>query len=102
MNYILAYKDELLSNEIFGEDNSSSVLFYINPHDNGAVFGKKEIDHFLKKQEITPIESYYLPCDNLYVIESLIKHLIFLYQKSGLKEKVNDLEEILRIAESDK
>ena len=102
MNYVLAYNDDLISTEAFGEEKNTSVLFYINPNDNGSVFGKLEIDYFLKKQEISPLNSYYLPCDNLYFIKSMIKHLIFLYQKSGSTEKINDLKEILRIAEAEK
>ncbi|MFW5754894.1 MAG: transglutaminase-like domain-containing protein, partial [Marinilabiliaceae bacterium] len=50
-NFILAYMDEPASGPgIDDQKGASSVLFYINPVNKGAVLGKKEIEHFIKQQ----------------------------------------------------
>jgi hypothetical protein len=102
MNYILAFKDELFLIDDMPKDDISSVLFYINPHDKGALFGKLEIDHFLKQREIQPVDSYYVPSDNLSLIISLINHLIFIHEKAGYLNKSDELKELLNIAKFEK
>lgn len=96
-NFILAYKDEfyeLLNQESSNYDN---ILFYINPFNHGAVLGRKEIDFFLKQQNITPDDSYYQPCNNLEIIQRLLLNLIYSYEKLEYKEKIKDLQDLLKI-----
>ena len=87
-NFILAYKDELLSEDI---------LFYINPYNKGAVLGRKEIDFFLKQQDIEPQPSHFVPCSNPEIIVRMLHNLISAYHKSGYREKAEHFEEVLRM-----
>lgn len=94
-NFILAYKEEMSALFAFDE-SSETVLFYINPANKGTVFGRKEIDSFLKQQKIEPDKSFYAPCSNVAIIERLISNLILSYEKLGYKDKISDLEQILK------
>lgn len=97
-NFILAYIDEFY--ELLGSDssNSDNVLFYINPFNHGAVLGKKEIDFFLKQQNITPEEMFYQPCSNIEIIQRLLLNLIYSYEKLEYESRIKDLQTLLKIA----
>ena len=99
-NFILAYKDELIGGETFDEivDN---ILFYINPYNRGTVLGRKEIDNFLKEQNLEAKKSYYLPCSNPQIIVRMLHNLINAYNKSGYREKVEQFREVLNILTSE-
>jgi len=95
-HFVLAYTDEYAAPEIQGEER---LLFYINPFSKGAVFSKKEIDMFLKQLNIAPEKSYYTPCTNVHIVQRLVRNLISAYTRSGNSEKVEELEEVLKILE---
>src|SRR3989339_436209 len=97
--FILAYKEEISALFAF-EEESEAVLFYINPSNKGAVFGRKEIDYFLKQQKLSPEKSFYVPCSNAEIIIRLINNLIASYEKLSYNDKVSDLEEILTVLKS--
>lgn len=92
-NFILAYKDEF--RQYNSQDESEDVLFYINPYNKGAVLGKKEIDYFVKQQNLKPDKSYYIPCKNQEIVVRLINNLILSYEKLGFNDKIDRLKEIL-------
>jgi len=96
-NFVLAYKDEF--NEFINpESKSENILFYINPFNKGAVLGRKEIDFFLKQQNITPDELFYQPCSNVEVIQRLLLNLIYSYEKLGYEPKIKELQTLLKIS----
>jgi len=96
-NFVLAYKDEF--NEIINpESKSENILFYINPFNKGAVLGRKEIDFFLKQQNITPDEMFYQPCSNVEIIQRLLLNLIYSYEKLGYEPKIKELQALLKIS----
>lgn len=97
-NFILAFIDEFY--ELLGSDssNSDNVLFYINPFNHGAVLGKKEIDFFLKQQNIAPEEMFYQPCSNIEIIQRLLLNLIYSYEKLEYESRIKDLQTLLKIA----
>lgn len=92
-NFILAYKDEY--HDLFPAGDE--VLFYVNPFNKGAVLGKKEIDIFLKQQNIQPEDAFYQPCNNVDIIQRMILNLIFSYEKLGYESKVKDLQSLMKI-----
>lgn len=100
-NFILAYKEEMSALFAFDE-SSETVLFYINPANKGTVFGRKEIDSFLKQQKIESDKSFYAPCSNVAIVERLISNLILSYEKLGYKDKISDLEQILKTFKQNK
>ena len=95
-HFVLCYKDEEAILPIFTEENQSQILFYINPFSKGDIFGKKEIDNFLKQLKIKPEDSYFTPCSNLDMIQRLIRNLMNSYHKLGFMEKVEELELLMR------
>ncbi|MBN1598216.1 MAG: transglutaminase family protein [Bacteroidales bacterium] len=94
-NFILAYKDEFRQYD--SPNEIEDILFYINPYNKGAVLGKREIDYFIKQQQLKPEGSYYIPCNNKDIIIRLINNLTLAYEKLGFTEKTDRLNELLRI-----
>ncbi len=95
-NFILAYKDEMISRDSFDEV-TEDILFYINPYNKGAVLGRKEISHFLKQQDIELKPSHFNPCSNQEIIIRILHNIIYAYHKSGYREKTEQFEKILNI-----
>jgi len=95
-NFILAFKDEHIDASVYLDDFSENILFYINPFNRGGVFGKREIDYFLRNQKLEPKASYYSPCSNTEIIERLIASLIVSYNKLGYVDKIGELKLILK------
>ena len=94
-NFILAYRDELVSGEGFGV-SSEDILFYINPFNRGDVLGRREIEYFLKQQGIEPQPSHFVPCTNHDTIIRILHNLVNAYRKSGYESKVVEFETVLR------
>ena len=59
--------------------------------------GLKEIEYFLKQQDIEAKRAYYLPCSNSEIIMRMLHNLIDDYKKSGYQEKVDQFEEVLKV-----
>lgn len=96
-NFILCYVDNISTFHAFGDNTDNSVLFYINPFNRGAVFGRKEIDYFIIQQHLEPIKDYFSPCRNTKTLERLISNLILSYEKLGYTDKMRELGELLDI-----
>jgi len=95
-NFILAYKDPY-----HGDDDtlpvSQRVLFYINPFNRGSVLSKKEIDYYLNQIKETPIDAYYLPCDNRTSIIKVLENLKLVYDQAKNEAQVARVEALLKI-----
>ncbi|MCX6291718.1 MAG: transglutaminase-like domain-containing protein [Bacteroidetes bacterium] len=98
-HFVLCYKDEEAILPIFTEESQPGILFYINPFSKGDIFGRKEIDNFLKQLKIEADKSYYEPCTNLEMIQRLIRNLMNSYHKLGFMEKVEELNLLMRATE---
>ena len=91
-HFILGYVDESEK-----ESNKAEVLFYINAFNKGYMFDKKDIDQFLRQLKIEPTEHFYQSCSNAEIIKRVLRNLISSYQKSGLDDKADEVEELLDI-----
>ena len=98
-HFILCYKDEhrimQTKNENDSEIISSGILFYINPFNQGIVFGKKAIDSFLIKLNLDQHPDFYQPCTNVEIIKRLMQTLIDSYHKLGYPNKVSEIKFLL-------
>lgn len=94
-NFILAYIDEYRQPETFDRETEHHILFYVNPFNRGAVLGRREIDFFLKKQQMEPRKNFYIPCTNIEIIQRLILNLVFAYEQSGNKAKADRYRDLL-------
>lgn len=92
-NFIVAYQNEFATET---NDPKNLILFYVNPFNKGAILGKKEIDYFIKQQDIKPQEHFYVPCGNIEIIQRLINNLIYAYDKLGYPDKIEELSELYK------
>jgi len=93
-HFILAYIDDL---EKTADDNG--ILFYINVFNKGYIFGKRDIDQFLRQLKINPEKFFYEPCSNTDILKRVIRNLMSSYEKAGASEKVNELHQLLDVLE---
>ena len=96
-NPLLAYVDAELAKKAHGPDYQSSVLFYINPSNRGAIIGRKEIDFFLKRNEQVSEDIFEKHCEDRVIIKKLIESLISAYDSLGYQDKVDDLTSIVSL-----
>ena len=92
-HFILAYLNDF-ANLLDAEPGNfqKHILFFINPFSKGLIFQQKDIDQFLKQQELKPQAKHYRPCDHITIIDRCIEQLILSYEKLGYPEKVNALK----------
>lgn len=95
-HFILAYVDESQQTEL---DNG--VLFYINTFSKGFIFGRRDVDHFLKQLNLKPERHFYEPCSNTDIIKRVIRNLISAYEKTKSPDKVTELFELLKILDEE-
>lgn len=91
-HFILAYLDDDQE-----KSHENGILFYINGFNKGFMFGRNEVDSFLKQLNIAPDKQFYEPCTNQDIIKRAIRNLISSYQKLAALSKVKELEELLAI-----
>ncbi len=91
-HFILAYVDESQQ-----ADLEDGVLFYINAFNRGFIFGRRDVDSFLKQLHLTPDRHFYAPCSNVDIVKRVLRNLISAYEKLGYQNKVDELVELLGI-----
>ncbi len=91
-HFILAYLDESMQSEFEG-----GILFYINAFNKGFIFGRRDVDMFLKQLNLKFDKQFYEPCSNTDIIKRVIRNLISAYEHLGSSDKVNELTELLGI-----
>jgi len=91
-HFILAYMDESQQSEFEG-----GVLFYINAFNKGFIFGRRDVDMFLKQLNLKADKQFYEPCSNTEIIKRVLRNLISAYEHLGSAEKVAELNELLEI-----
>jgi len=91
-HFILGYIDESKR-----EEQEFGVLFYINAFNKGSIFGKHDVDQFLRQLNLEPQPGFYAPCSNVEIIKRIIRNLITAYENTGAKEKVAELQELQEI-----
>ena len=95
-NFLVAYQNRYYSATVSKPDEKF-ILFYINPFNQGAVLGHKDIEQFLLTNNIPSKDEYFLPCDNRTAILQLFGSLLIAYQKVGQDDKIGDIRAILDI-----
>ena len=90
--FILAYMDESQQSEFDG-----GVLFYINAFNKGFIFGRRDVDMFLKQLDLKSDKQFYEPCSNTEIIKRVLRNLIGSYEHLSAVDKVAELNELLEI-----
>ncbi|MBV8388750.1 MAG: transglutaminase family protein [Mucilaginibacter sp.] len=91
-HFILAYVDETMETEFEG-----GVLFYINAFNKGFIFGRRDVDMFLKQLNLKAEKQFYEPCSNADIVRRILRNLISAYENLGSADKVAELNELLEI-----
>jgi len=91
-HFILAYVDETMETEFEG-----GVLFYINAFNKGFIFGRRDVDMFLKQLNLKAEKQFYEPCSNADIVRRILRNLISAYENLGSTDKVAELNELLDI-----
>jgi len=91
-HFILAYVDESKQSEF-----ESGIVFYINAFNKGFIFGRRDVDMFLKQLNLNSDKQYYEPCSNTEIIKRVLRNLISAYEHLGSAEKVAELNELLAL-----
>ena len=91
-HFILAYVDESKESEF-----ESGILFYINAFNKGFIFGRRDVDMFLKQLNLKPDKQFYEPCSNADIVRRILRNLISAYETLGSTDKVNELTALLEI-----
>jgi len=93
-HFILAYVDESQESEFEG-----GILFYINAFNKGFIFGRRDVDMFLKSLKLKAEKQFYEPCSNTEIIKRILRNLISAYEALGSTDKVRELNELLDIVD---
>ena len=93
-HFILAYVDETMQSEF-----ENGILFYINAFNKGFIFGRRDVDMFLKQLNLKYDRQFYEPCSNVDIIKRVLRNLISAYEHASSSDKVNELTELLDILE---
>lgn len=91
-HFILAYLDETAKTEF-----ESGILFYINAFNKGFIFGRRDVDQFLKQLNLKLDKQFYEPCSNTDIVRRILRNLISAYENLGSTEKVQELNELLAV-----
>jgi regulator of sirC expression with transglutaminase-like and TPR domain len=91
-HFILAYVDESQESEF-----EAGILFYINAFNKGFIFGRRDVDMFLKQLNLKAEKQFYEPCSNTDIIKRILRNLISAYEALGSTDKVRELNELLDI-----
>ncbi len=96
-HFVLSYHKDLIGPYESEQKIRSSILFYINPFNKGIIFSRDDITLFLKKLNLAPKQSHYLPCTNREIIITLINSLIHSYEVAGLADKTAELRRLKEV-----
>jgi len=91
-HFILAYMDENQQSEFEG-----GILFYINAFNKGFIFGRRDVDMFLRDLKLKFDKQFYEPCSNTDIVKRVLRNLVSAYEHLGSTEKVAELNEVLGI-----
>jgi regulator of sirC expression with transglutaminase-like and TPR domain len=71
--------------------------FYINVFNKGLVFGRQDIDNFLKNLKLPQNDIFYEPCSNLDIIRRVLRNIILAFEKTGEREKEEEVKQLLAV-----
>jgi regulator of sirC expression with transglutaminase-like and TPR domain len=89
-HFILAYVDETKQSEF-----ENGIMFYINAFNKGFIFGRRDVDMFLKQLNLSSDKQFYEPCSNTDIIKRVLRNLISAYEHLGSAEKIAELNQLL-------
>jgi regulator of sirC expression with transglutaminase-like and TPR domain len=84
-HFSLGYRD-------IHQPDPTEMMFYINPFNRGAVFGKSEVIRFLKKMNVEPDERILRPATPLEMVYRMTNNLVLSYTRMGYLDKAEEVK----------
>jgi regulator of sirC expression with transglutaminase-like and TPR domain len=89
-HFSLGYRD-------LHQPDPMEMLFYINPFNRGAVFGKPEVLRFLKNMNVEPSARLLRPASPLEMVFRMTNNLVMSYTKMGYTAKVDEIKSLQQV-----
>lgn len=89
-HFIIAYTSEDLI-------DIDPIEFYINPFSLGAIINRKDVESFLKKENIEAKSIFFDVCGNKEILRRIIINLLYSFTKQGKKEKADEMIQFLQL-----
>lgn len=99
-HFILCYQDKVASEHYQYTFADANIVFYINPFSRGSVFGKDEVDKFLKRLKVANLRDFFVPCTNADMMRRILRNLHYSYTQLGDTEKAQEVEQLQQIFET--
>lgn len=96
-NPLVAVVDANLAKKVHGKDTRTSVIFYVNPSNKGAITNRKEIDYHLKKYNKSSPERFAEPVPDQLIIKRLLESLKEGFHAAGFLEKEMKISEMIKL-----
>ncbi|MCU0402931.1 MAG: transglutaminase-like domain-containing protein [Chitinophagaceae bacterium] len=96
--FVLGYFSmSALFNESFDDGNAAGkIKFFIDPN-TGTAFSHKDVDHYFKRINVPPVNSYFKPMTNSGIIKTLIEQYAKCFESPELTYKKNELNELAEL-----
>lgn len=94
-HFILSYQKRFIIN--FKEDNLNDNLFYINPVNKGAVFGRQDIIQYLDTIKKDKDKKYFKSAHQKEVIKALLGYMKRSFLNANEDQKADEIESLIEL-----
>jgi len=101
-HFVLAYLEQgsysgQNKTEDFQQESYRRPLFYINAFNMGSVFGKRDLDQFLKMVQVEPKDQFYRACTNTEILLRLCANLESSYRDAEEFHKISEIQALQKL-----
>ena len=101
-HFVLAYLEQgsysgQNKSEDFQQESYRRPLFYINAFNMGSVFGKRDVDQFLKMVQVEPKDQFYRACTNTEILLRLFANLESSYRDAEEFHKISEVQTLQKL-----
>jgi len=101
-HFVLAYLEQgsysgQNKSEDFQHESYRRPLFYINAFNMGSVFGKRDVDQFLKMVQVEPKDQFYRACTNTEILLRLCANLESSYRDAEEFHKISEIKQLTQL-----
>ena len=101
-HFVLAYLEQgsysgQNKTEDFQQESYRRPLFYINAFNMGSVFGKRDLDQFLRMVHVEPKDQFYRACTNTEILLRLCANLESSYRDAEEFHKISEIKKLTQL-----
>lgn len=101
-HFVLAYLEQgsysgQNKSEDFQQESYRRPLFYINAFNMGSVFGKRDLDQFLRMVHVEPKDQFYRACTNTEILLRLFANLESSYRDAEEFHKISEIQALQKL-----